>query len=1273
MADNLTTQSATPATIPASTKISTDDAGAEGHVQKIKLTEGTDGSAVALPADATNGLLVNLGANNDVTVTGTVTVDAGTNLNTSALALESGGNLAAAVTALQVIDNFISGTKGLVTEDNSASILTSLQTIDNFISGARGLVTEDNSAAIKTAVEIIDNFISANRGLVTEDNSAAILVAVGAIKTAVEILDNTVDGTELQVDIRAFPNGLIDSFGHLITGSINNQIDIQFYRDTPANLVTVTSGSGGTATGTGGMATFAAATTASSFAKGVTTPTTIYTAGAEVYALFTAAFTGTGAGTSFQRIGLYDDNNGFFVGKEANSFGVTVRKGGADTTVAKASFSEDTLVGGVGSEFTRDGTPEAIDLTKLNVYRIRFGWVGSAPIRFEVLAPDGNWVTFHKILQPNNAAVPSIEDADLPMTCHVTSGNSGNALSILSNCWTGGTTQALSRIDATLTDQTMAQLTRSVITGETTAGGGGFVNVKVDPSGAVSAAVTGTVTANLAAGTNNIGDVDVLSIAAGDNNIGNVDVLTLPAIPAGTNNIGDVDVLTLPAIPTGTNTIGSVKLTDGTTVATVRELGTNDALNVAMVDGSGNQIVSFGGGTQYTEGDTDASITGSAMMWEDAADTLKSVSAATPLPVNVVAGGAGDGSILDGVSSAIKATVLDYTNSNPLAVRLTDTSGDYVGAGAGTQYTEDAAAAANPTGTALILVREDGRAGTLTSTDGDNVAARGNNKGELYVKTTDSDALLTTIDGDTGNISTKIDTIAGAVAGTEMQVDVLTSALPAGASTLAEQQSQTTHLATLAGAVSATHVQVDVLTAPSTVVTNTVLSVTGGGTEATAQRVTIANDSTGVLSIDDNGASLTVDGTVAVSGTVAVTQSGTWDEVGINDSGNSITVDNAQLSVVGSGTEATAMRVTIATDSTGVLSVDDNGSTLSIDDGAGSVTVDAPVATPVFVRLSDGASAITTLPVSLASVPSHAVTNAGTFAVQVDGALLTSSQLLDDTVYTAGTSTYTETSSKGNLALAVRRDADTTLADTTNEMTPLQVNAAGQLKTALITALPAGTNNIGDVDILSIAAGNNNIGDVDIASIAAGDNNIGNVDIVSGTITTVTTLTGGGIAHDGTDSGNPLKIGARAVATPSTATMVVATDRSDAIADLDGSLFVRNVLLGDIITEALSNTDGASTASTNFGATASTRNYITSMTAFRTDTATTMAYIDIRDGTAGAVLYRIPLPPSGGVTINNGGAPILYSTANTALAIDVSSALTTVYLSWTGFKSKARA
>lgn len=54
--------------------LATDDAGAAGHVQIVKLALSADGSAAALTADA-GGLLVNLGSNNDVTVTGTVTVD----------------------------------------------------------------------------------------------------------------------------------------------------------------------------------------------------------------------------------------------------------------------------------------------------------------------------------------------------------------------------------------------------------------------------------------------------------------------------------------------------------------------------------------------------------------------------------------------------------------------------------------------------------------------------------------------------------------------------------------------------------------------------------------------------------------------------------------------------------------------------------------------------------------------------------------------------------------------------------------------------------------------------------------------------------------------------------------------------------------------------------------------------------------------------------------------------------------------------------------------
>ena len=95
---------------------------------------------------------------------------------------------------------------------------------------------------------------------------------------------------------------------------------------------------------------------------------------------------------------------------------------------------------------------------------------------------------------------------------------------------------------------------------------------------------------------------------------------------------------------------------------------------------------------------------------------------------------------------------------------------------------------------------------------------------------------------------------------------------------------------------------------------------------------------------------------------------------------------------MGSGTrDSGTQRVTIATDDV-----------VPISDNSGSLTVDAPVGTPVFVRLSDGTNAIATLPVSLASVPSHDVTNAGTFVVQVNGDALTSLQLIDDSISTVG-------------------------------------------------------------------------------------------------------------------------------------------------------------------------------------------------------------------------------------------------------------------------------
>jgi hypothetical protein len=149
----------------------------------------------------------------------------------------------------------------------------------------------------------------------------------------------------------------------------------------------------------------------------------------------------------------------------------------------------------------------------------------------------------------------------------------------------------------------------------------------------------------LGAGTNNIGDVDILSIAAGDNNIGNVDVLTLPALPAGTNNIGDVDVLSLPALPAGTNNIGDVDILSiaagdnnigNVDVVTLPALpaGTNnigdvDILSIAAGDNNiGNvDIVSLPASTNTIEvvGDVahDAAAAGNPVLISGRADTTE--------------------------------------------------------------------------------------------------------------------------------------------------------------------------------------------------------------------------------------------------------------------------------------------------------------------------------------------------------------------------------------------------------------------------------------------------------------------------------------------------------------------------------------------------------------------------------------------------------------------------------------------------------------------------
>ena len=101
---------------------------------------------------------------------------------------------------------------------------------------------------------------------------------------------------------------------------------------------------------------------------------------------------------------------------------------------------------------------------------------------------------------------------------------------------------------------------------------------------------------------------------------------------------------------------------------------------------------------------------------------------------------------------------------------------------------------------------------------------------------------------------------------------------------------------------------------------------------------TTVNNAAGAaaVNIQDGGNSITIDGTVTAN--LSATDNAVLDQIEVNTSyGDS----------VGGGTEAAALRVTLANDSTGLLSVDDNGGSLTVD---GTVTVGNTSASPVVIH-----------------------------------------------------------------------------------------------------------------------------------------------------------------------------------------------------------------------------------------------------------------------------------------------------------------------------------
>lgn len=154
------------------------------------------------------------------------------------------------------------------------------------------------------------------------------------------------------------------------------------------------------------------------------------------------------------------------------------------------------------------------------------------------------------------------------------------------------------------------------------------------------------------------------------------------------------------------------------------------------------------------------------------------------------------------------------------------------------------------------------------------------------------------------------------------------------------------------------------------------------------------------------------------------------------------------------------------------------------------------------------------------------------------------------------------------------------------------------------------------------------------------------------------------VAHDAADAGEPTKIGAKATDQLSDLTSVAQDDRTDLYAGLDGALIVRpHAPLGDLVDGTASATTTTATSIIAAGG-AGINTYLTGIIAVNTSATDTTIVLD--SGTTAKI--RLSVPANGGCNVVF-SSPLTPNAANEAWTFESEDAVTTMYVTATGFRS----
>lgn len=304
--------------------------------------------------------------------------------------------------------------------------------VSSLLGNTTGIADWGNGAATNQTLRIVapSNGIINSQGV--PNNSVTVVGGVGPLKKIRPFAFDENDHLYVNTGYR-------DAFGRSLSVEPISQIIAQFDISLASNDLTGATSGGGSNTQANGLVTIATGTATTASASLTTNRMVRYHPFRGIYAAFTAGLSPPTHANSFSRIGLYDANNGFFLGYSGTTFGFTVRKGGVDTFTPLSSAAMDPLDGSTYSDFTRAGSPEALDLTKENIWLIDFAWLGAAPVKILVFSPDGAFVTAFKIRHPNSLTSPSVNTANLPIKAEVSKSSAdATNVTIISSSWDAG-------------------------------------------------------------------------------------------------------------------------------------------------------------------------------------------------------------------------------------------------------------------------------------------------------------------------------------------------------------------------------------------------------------------------------------------------------------------------------------------------------------------------------------------------------------------------------------------------------------------------------------------------------------------------------------------------------------------------------------------------------------------------------------------------------------------------------------------------------------------